>query len=312
MKIGQVKTLQGVRVVVEVEKRGMDLKVTGDRLGLRIPFSSLEAALFRWREAQERIGELADKATTKGDWAPVEGDISWLPPVRRARTFRDFYAFEEHVRNVRRLRGLEVDPNWYLYPVFYYSHPGNFVGSGASVTFPSSSQKWDYELEVAAILGEGGRDVDGERAEKMIAGFTILNDWSARDIQRVEMTAGLGPAKSKEFATSLGPWLITPDEIRDSRLGKGYNLSMVARVNGEVTSQGNWSAIYFSFGELIAYASQGCRLYPGEVFGSGTVGRGCLLEKGWEHNLWLKAGDQVELEIERLGILANRVIGGKL
>ncbi|MFN3821378.1 MAG: fumarylacetoacetate hydrolase family protein [bacterium] len=307
MKFGQVKTSQGLRIVVEVERMWMDLRVMGERLGANIPFSSVETILFKWREAQDRIRELVAKATLKGDLAPVEGEIIWLPPLRRARTFRDFYAFEEHVRNVRRLRGLEVDPNWYRFPVFYYSHPGNFVGSGAPVPFPSSSQKWDYELEVAAVLGEGGKDVDEERAEKMIAGFTILNDWSARDIQRVEMTAGLGPAKSKEFATSLGPWLVTPDEIEDARSGKGYNLSMVARVNGEVTSQGNWSAVQFSFGEMIAYASQGCPLYPGEVFGSGTVGRGCLLERGWDHNLWLKTGDRVELEIERLGVLANQV-----
>lgn len=307
MKIAQILHHGVLTVVVQGEGGLLNLPETAKRLGVNFNYRSLEAMLFTWQRARAQVEEIVERSGVRGDGVWINEGFTWLPPVRRARTFRDFYAFEEHVRNVRKLRGLEVDPNWYKTPLFYYSHPGNFVSHNAVVSFPSDSQKWDYELEVAAILGRGGRNLQPDEAESLIAGYTLLNDWSARDLQRVEMTAGLGPARSKEFATSLGPFLVTPDELEDRRSGKGFDLYMRATINGEVTSQGNWASIHFSFGEMIAQASRCCSLYAGEVIGSGTVGTGCLLERGWEHNLWLKVGDNVELEVERLGRLGNRV-----
>ena len=162
-------------------------------------------------------------------------------------------------------------------------------GPEDEIPFPAESAEWDYELEGAAVIGAEGR----------IAGFTILNDWSARDLQRAEMTVGLGPAKGKDFATSLGPVLVTPDELGD------LGLEMTARVNGEERSRGDFGDIHWPWDELVAYAARNTRLLPGDVLGSGTVGTGCILEHG--DGRWLKSGDVVELEIEGIGVLRNRV-----
>lgn len=227
-----------------------------------------------------------------------------LQPV----TIRDFYAFEEHVRNARARRGLEVVPEWYEFPAFYFSNPHAVVGHGESVRKPPKTSMLDYELEVACILGKAGTDLSVEEAESVIAGYTILNDWSARDVQRKEMKIGLGPAKAKDFATSLGPWLVTPDELAPYRDGDRYHLEMTAHVNGKLYSKGNLKDIYFTFPQMIARASEGVTLFPGEVIGSGTVGSGCILELGPEQYPWLKPGDVVTLTVTGLGSLTNTVI----
>ncbi len=158
-------------------------------------------------------------------------------------------------------------------------------------------------------MGKGGRDIPEEKSEECIAGYMIMNDWSARDVQEREMKIGLGPAKAKDFATSLGPWLVTPDELHDKKTGPGrFDLQMIARVNGKQLSKGNMKSMHWTFPQMIAWASQSVELQPGEVFGSGTVGTGSLLELGPDVHRWLKPGDRVELEIERLGVLGNRVI----
>ena len=224
-------------------------------------------------------------------------------------SFRDFYAFEQHVRDARARRGLEMIPEWYDQPVFYFSNPSSIVGHEAPVEAPAHGEWLDFELEVAAVIGRSGRDIRVEDAEAYIAGYTVLNDWSLRDVQRHEMKVGLGPAKGKDFATSLGPRLVTPGELEDCRSGKGYDLAMTARINGREVSRGNWRDITFGFAEMIAHASQGVWLHPGDVIGSGTVGTGCILELGPESTGgWLKAGDTVELEIERLGVLRNPIV----
>jgi fumarylacetoacetate (FAA) hydrolase len=242
-------------------------------------------------------------------------DVNLLPPLPRPLSLRDFYAFEAHVAAAHAIRGKEIPPEWYQFPVFYFSNPHAIFGPGDAIPYPASSQALDFELEVACVIGQPGRDIPAEVAGDHIFGYTILNDWSARDIQRAEMRVGLGPAKGKDFASSLGPWIITADELVDRESGRlgVYDLQMSARVNGEVRSRGNWKDIHFSFGELIARASQNVCLLPGEVIGSGTVGTGCLLELTEGRGPWLQAGDIVELEIERLGKLANRIgkdIGG--
>jgi fumarylacetoacetate (FAA) hydrolase len=224
-------------------------------------------------------------------------------------SFRDFYAFEGHVKTARARRGLAMIPEWYELPVFYFSNHRVISGPGAVIPTPRYTQALDFELEVAAVIGRPGQDIAPEDAEAYIAGYTILNDWSARDVQRKEMAVGLGPAKGKDFATTLGPGLVTPDALADRRAGKGYDLVMTARRNGLDLSRGNWRDLYWSFGEMIARASDGVMLYPGDVIGSGTVGTGCILEIGPENaGGWLVPGDVIELEIERLGVLRN-VIG---
>jgi fumarylacetoacetate (FAA) hydrolase len=217
-------------------------------------------------------------------------DVRLRSPVPRPPSVRDFYAFEQHVATARGRRGLEVPPEWYGTPVFYFSNPAAIYGPGDDVPAPAETRELDYELEAAVVVGADGR----------VAGFTVMNDWSARDLQRAEMTVGLGPAKGKDFATSLGPVLVTPDDLGD------LALEMVARVNGQERSRGSLGDMHWSWDEVLAHAARNTRLLPGDVIGSGTVGTGCILEAG--DGRWLEAGDVVELEIERLGVLANRVV----
>lgn len=234
------------------------------------------------------------------------GAVTLLPPVPRPPSFRDFYAFERHVKTARGRRGLDMVPEWYDFPVFYFSNPAAMLGHGTAVAAPPGSRELDFELEVAAVIGRPGADLAPEEAEGLIAGYCVLNDWSARDLQRAEMKVGLGPAKGKDFATGLGPWLVTPDELEDVRAGKGYDLAMTARRNGEEISRGNWRDLHWSFGEMLARASSGALLLPGDVIGSGTVGTGCILELGPEAcGGWLSPGETLELEIERLGVLTH-------
>jgi fumarylacetoacetate (FAA) hydrolase len=221
-------------------------------------------------------------------------DVRLLAPVPRPPSVRDFYAFEEHVRNAARVTGRPgVPAEWYEQPVFYFSNPAAIYGPEDEIAYPEGSQELDYELEVAAVIGDA-------TGAGVIGGFTIMNDWSARDLQRQEMKVGLGPAKGKDFATSLGPVVVTPDELGDLRL------EMVARVNGEERSRGNLGDMYHSWESIVARASANTRLLPGDVLGSGTVGTGCILEHG--DNRWLQPGDVVELEVEGIGVLRN-VIG---
>jgi fumarylacetoacetate (FAA) hydrolase len=220
-------------------------------------------------------------------------DVQLLAPVPRPSSVRDAYAFEEHIRNAARVTGRPGVPDeWYELPVFYFSNPAAIFGPDDEIPFPAGSEELDYELEVAAVIG----------AEGAIGGFTVMNDWSARDLQRKEMKVGLGPAKGKDFATSLGPVVVTPDELGDLRL------EMVARVNGEERSRGNMGDMYHSWEAIIERAATNTQLVPGDVIGSGTVGTGCILEHG--DGRWLQPGDVVELEVEGIGVLRN-VVGSK-
>ena len=216
-------------------------------------------------------------------------DVDLLAPVLHPPSVRDFYAFEEHVRRAHELHGREVPPAWYEIPVFYFSNPAAIYGPEQEIPYPEGTAELDYELEVAAIVGAGGE----------IGGFTAMNDWSARDVQRREMSVGLGPAKGKDFATSLGPVVVTPDELGDLRL------EMVARVNGEERSRGNLGDMFYPWEAIVAQAARNTELKAGDVLGSGTVGTGCILEHG--DGRWLQPGDVVELEVEGIGILRNRV-----
>jgi 2-keto-4-pentenoate hydratase/2-oxohepta-3-ene-1,7-dioic acid hydratase in catechol pathway len=242
-------------------------------------------------------------------------EVRLLAPIPAPPSVRDFYAFEAHVRTARATRGLEVDPDWYELPVFYFSNPAAITGPGDDIPVPPDCAELDYELEVAAVVGRPGSDLDPATAEAHIAGYTVMNDWSARDLQRREMRLGLGPAKGKDFATSLGPVLVTPDELEPYRQDKAFNLAMTARVNGAEWSRGNLADIHWSFGELLAHASRGTVLRPGDVIGSGTCGTGCILELSAVHGSaaypWLGPGDVVELAVDGLGTLANSVTAGR-
>ncbi len=236
-------------------------------------------------------------------------DVRIHAPIPRPPSIRDFYAFEDHVKAARARRGLQMAPEWYEFPAFYYSNPNAVYGPDEDVPVPNYTKRLDFELEVACVIGKPGMDITESAAEPYVAGYTIMNDWSARDVQEKEMTVGLGPAKAKDFATSLGPWLVTPDELEDKRAGPGrFRLAMTAQVNGKPLSKGEMSAMHWSFPQMISRASQSVNLEPGDVLGSGTVGSGSILELGPEAHRWLLPGDSVELEVERLGVLRNKVV----
>ena len=267
----------------------------------------------KWISGEVIDGDLVRPMEPSDEDQPLPLDEVLLrPPVRPITSFRDFYAFEDHVKAARARRGLEMVPQWYAAPAFYFSNHQTIIGHNVPVVPPAHGQWLDFELEIGCVIGRPGRDIAVERAGQHILGYTVLNDWSLRDVQRQEMKVGLGPAKGKDFTTSLGPWLITPDELEDRRAGKGYDLWMKASVNGRQLSEGNWRDIHFSFEEMVARASQGVDLHPGDLLGSGTVGTGCILELGEEEaGGWLKPGDIVELEVERLGLLRNQVVSAE-
>src|SRR5690349_6499605 len=187
-------------------------------------------------------------------------DITLLAPIPEPPTMRDFYAFEQHVKTARAGRGLEMIPAWYEVPIFYFTNTSEIYGPESAVPYPVGSSALDFELELACIIGREGRDIPAEEASNYIAGYMVMNDWSARDFQMRDMQLNLGPGKGKDFATSLGPWLVTPDELAFRRVSSGaeerYDLTMLARINGREVSRGNFRDIYHSFPRIIAWASR--------------------------------------------------------
>jgi fumarylacetoacetate (FAA) hydrolase len=271
----------------------------------RQPITTLDAHL----AAGMRIDALGDLLAAEADEPMAAADLAFGPPILQPPTFRDFYAFERHVGTMWRRRDMEIPEAWYRLPIFYFSNVSEIRGPGDPVWAPRGSEELDYELEVAAIVDTPVRDLDAARGEEAIGGYLVLNDWSARDLQREETTVRLGPAKGKDFASSIGPWLVTPDELADARRGKGFDLAMTARVNEQECSRGTWSSAHFSFGEMIERASADVRLRPGDLIGSGTVGTGCLLEvRDDTLGRYLQPGDTVTLAIERLGALTTGVV----
>ena len=233
-----------------------------------------------------------------------------MPAPFLVHSLRDFYAFEQHVKTCRAHRGLGMVLQWYDVPVFYFSNPIAIIGDGDPVWAPQGSSALDYELELACVVGKTVRDLPADdSAMDCLAGFTIMNDWSARDLQRTEMAVGLGPSKSKDFATSLGPRVVPFADLKKHYRDGRLQLEMTARVNGKEYSRGNAGSMHWTWPQLLAHASRDTELRPGDVIGSGTVGTGCILELTPEKvGGWLQPGDVVELEIERIGKLVNRVI----
>ncbi|HSE58672.1 MAG TPA: fumarylacetoacetate hydrolase family protein [Nitrospiraceae bacterium] len=222
-----------------------------------------------------------------------------IAPLPNPASLRDFIAFEDHIAATSKRRGQPIPPEWYKAPVYYKGNHRTIIGPDQDLPWPLATTKLDYELELACVIGRQGKDLSEREAGQYIAGYTIMNDFSARDVQFQEMACRLGPAKGKDFATAIGPYLVTPDEIPNLN-----DLTMIARVNGEEWSRGRFGSIYWTFPQMMAHVSQGELLYPGDLFGSGTVGGGC----GLELDRFLKPGDVVELEIQPIGVLRNRVV----
>ncbi|GII04357.1 fumarylacetoacetate hydrolase family protein [Planobispora takensis] len=244
-------------------------------------------------------------------------EVRLLPPVEPP-SVRDFVTFEEHVEGVRRsVSGAAGVPDaWYDAPTFYFTNPHAMIGAHDDVPVPPGCRALDFELEVAAVIGREGRDLSPERARDHIFGYTIFNDWSARDLQSREMQVGLGPCKGKDSATTLGPWLVTADELEPYRDADGFlRLALTAEVNGVEVGRDLLSNMGWPFEELLAYASRGAWVRPGDVLGSGTCGNGgCLAElwglRGEQDPPPLKPGDVVTLTVEGIGTVSNTVVPG--
>lgn len=244
-------------------------------------------------------------------------DVQVLAPIPRPPSMRDGYAFRQHVATARRNRGLEMIPEFDQFPVFYFTNHQAVTGPGDVQVQKLHCDKLDFELEVAIVVAKEGRNIKADRADEYIFGYTIMNDWSARVLQMDEMKLNLGPAKGKDFATSLGPWLVTRDELlasgqlKKTAKGEVLNASMKAFLNGKQYSEGNVNQMDWTFAQILERASYGVTLYPGDVIGSGTVGTGCFLELNGSKitdNLWIKPGDTMVLEVEGLGRLENKVV----
>lgn len=236
-----------------------------------------------------------------------------IEPLLKPCSFRDFYAFRQHVEAGRKSRNLDMIPEYDEFPVFYFSNHNSIIGPGDVNLFSKQINKLDFELEIGLVISKSGLNIKAKDAYKHVAGFTILNDWSSREVQMKEMKLNLGPAKGKDFASSVGPYLVTLEEIEDKMIGNiqdlKYDLDMKAYLNNKVISSDNFKNITWSFSEMIERASYGARLFPGDLIGSGTCATGCLLELNQTNksNIWLKNGDNIKLSIDRLGSLENKI-----
>ena len=251
-------------------------------------------------------------------------EVELIAPVSSPTSCRDAYAFRQHVATARRNRNAPMIPEFDEFPVFYFTNHNSITGPGKIICMPDHFKKLDFELEVAIVICKPGKNIKASEADEYIGGYMIMNDWSARGLQMEEMKLNLGPAKGKDFATSIGPMLVTPDELEENKIlipnedhvGNSYNLSMKCSVNGTQVSEGNFGDMNWTFAEIIERCSYGVQLYPGDVIGSGTVGTGCFLELNGTGKLndpeykeqWLQEGDEVEMEIEGLGKLKNTVV----
>ena len=269
-------------------------------------------------QTKDQLAKISDKSLSM---EPVK-DFTLLAPVPRPTSCRDGYAFRQHVESARRNRGVEMIKEFDQYPIFYFTNHNAVQGPGDVYCMPDHFQQLDFELEVAIVIGKEGRNIKAKDADAYIAGFTIMNDLSARKLQMEEMLLNLGPAKGKDFSTVIGPWLVTPDELsaylvpaKQGHVGNNYNLSMKCWVNDKLVSEGNVKDMDWTFAEIIERCSYGVTIFPGDVIGSGTVGTGCFLELNGTGKLhdpnyqpqWLQANDTVKMTIDGLGTLVNTI-----
>ncbi|MGI8635331.1 MAG: fumarylacetoacetate hydrolase family protein [Segetibacter sp.] len=276
--------------------------------------------------AANALAALKEKANYSGNIIPYNS-VQLMSPVPLPTSLRDGYAFRQHVAAARRNRKVDMIPEFDQYPVFYFSNHRNIQGPGEIECMPDHFEKLDFELEAAVVICKKGRNIKAEEADAYIGGLMIMNDLSARRLQMEEMLLNLGPAKGKDFATAIGPCLVTLNELsefeippRKDHTGKSWNLKMTCKVNGMQVSEGNLGDMDWTFAEIIERASYGVDLYPGDIIGSGTVGTGCFLELNGTGKLhdpdykeqWLNDGDKVELAIDQLGVLENTIVAEKI
>ncbi len=273
---------------------------------------TLEASAALHNGHHEHIGEVI----------PLDA-VQLLAPVPYPTSCRDGYAFRQHVAAARRNRKVDMIAEFDQYPIFYFTNHNSIQGPGKVLCMPDHFEKLDFELEVSIVICKKGRNIKAADADAYIGGLMIMNDLSARRLQMEEMLLNLGPAKGKDFATTIGPWLVTLDELKNyevpakpNHVGKSWNLKMTCKVNGVQVSEGNLADMDWTFAEIIERASYGVDLYPGDVIGSGTVGTGCFLELNGTGKLndanykeqWLQNGDLVVMEIDQLGTLTNKIV----
>lgn len=271
---------------------------------------------------QEGVRMIEEGRIAANKGIPVE-QVKLLAPVPYPTSCRDGYAFRQHVAAARRNRRVDMITEFDQYPIFYFTNHHSILGPGTVQCMPDHFEKLDFELEAAVVICKHGRNIKAEEADQYIGGLMIMNDLSARRLQMEEMLLNLGPAKGKDFATTIGPWLVTLDELapfetapKKGHVGKNWNLPMTCKVNGAQVSAGNLGDMDWTFAEIIERASYGVDLYPGDVIGSGTVGTGCFLELNGTGKLadpsyteqWLQDGDEVEMTIEGLGTLNNTMV----
>ncbi|MCH8170304.1 MAG: fumarylacetoacetate hydrolase family protein [Bacteroidetes bacterium] len=312
------------RVGLLIKNKIYDLENCSSKLGKQLP-STMGEFLKGEDENMNIARTLETEIKNGGEFESIElNDVKLLAPVPHPTSCRDGYAFRQHVATARRNRGVDMIPEFDQFPIFYLTNHNAIFGGGDIFLEKDHFEKLDFELEAAVVIGKRGKNISAKEADKYIAGYMVMNDLSARRLQMEEMKLNLGPAKGKDFATTIGPWLVTPDELEKFKIETDsenkYNLRMTAFHNGKQVSDGNMKDMNWSFAEIIERASYGVELIPGDVIGSGTVGTGCYLELNgtWaieakEKNeeftpIWIQTGDTMELEIEGLGRLKNRLI----
>ncbi len=295
---------------------------TGARVGVQLADGTVHAMAAGTRlvgllgDGPQSLARAGQRALDAPAATFAAADVRLLPPVPAPPSVRDFMTFEQHVAGASRTRDPDatVRPEWYEVPAFYFTNPAALVGAHDPVPVPPGCAQLDLELEVAVVVGRAGHDLSVADALDHVAGYTVLNDWSARDVQRHEMRIGLGPAKGKDTATTLGPALVTPDELAPHATGAGFDLAMTATINGVLLGRDRLHRMHWSFAQMLAYASRGTWLRPGDVLGSGTCGGGCLAElwgnEGFDARPSLQVGDRVRLDVDVLGSVENVVVAG--
>ncbi|MCS7188440.1 MAG: fumarylacetoacetate hydrolase family protein [Bacteroidia bacterium] len=316
---------EGVGLLGPTGEFVLSLSAVGRVVGRNFPFRDMETYIQNRLCYEAWVEWVYNRYHLRGDFEELQvpyAVVRVLSPIRRPVSLRDGYAFRQHVEAARRNRGLPMIPEFDQFPVFYFSNPLAITGPGPIYVEPRHLEKLDFELEVAIVLGKSGRNIPAHQADSYIFGYMLMNDWSARALQMEEMKLNLGPAKGKDFATSLGPWLVTPDELEPYKVssppghvGNAYKIALQAELNNKPISYGYLSDMSWTFAEIIERVSYGVEVLPGEVIGSGTVGTGCLLEINGRQKqenpeapeTWLAVGDEVLLIGQELGALVNKI-----
>ena len=306
-----------------VKDKVYDVVTSGQKFGLKTPYF-MEDFLFSSENYLPVLQKLQDEIMKDPKDFESISEPKLASPVPSPTSCRDGYAFRQHVETMRRNRGLEMAPEFDQFPIFYFTNHNAIVGPGNVICETDHFQNLDFELELACVIGRQGKNISASKADDYVIGYTIMNDFSARILQNEEMKLNLGPAKGKDFATAIGPWLVTKDELESKKIstpdGNQYDLQMKAYHNGKQISDGNSNSMNWTFAQIIERISYGAEIFPGDIIGSGTVGTGCYAELNstaariakekneTSTSVWLQDGDTIDLEIDGLGVLKNKII----